>query len=92
MPSSRKDDLIVMSCDEDKEMCKKAHIQTAYTAELLLTGILRQELDLEQYVKPSCQKILYPWLFMKRTSSSKSVVSWQWSSQYQNALASLALT
>ena len=30
-------------------MCQKANIENVYTAELLLTGILRQEIDLEQY-------------------------------------------
>ena len=49
MPTSRDNDVIVLSCDEDKELCEKAHVEKVYTAELLLTGILRQKLDLDQY-------------------------------------------
>ena len=58
MPSRDDIDIVIISCEEDKDMFKKANIQTAYTAELLLTGILRQNLDLEQYVI-SCQNIMY---------------------------------
>ena len=46
---SRDCDVTVLSCDEDKKLCEKANVEKVYTAELLLTGILRQELDLEQY-------------------------------------------
>ena len=49
MPTSRDNDVIVLSCDEDTKMCQKANIENVYTAELLLSGILRQEIDLEQY-------------------------------------------
>lgn len=48
MPTSRDNDVIVLSCDEDKELCEKAHVEKLYTAELLLTGILRHKLDLDQ--------------------------------------------
>jgi hypothetical protein len=34
--------------EETGELCEKAHVEEVYTAELLLTGILRQELDLDQ--------------------------------------------
>lgn len=64
-----------MSCDEDKEMCKKAHLQTVYTAELLLTGILRQQLDLEQYVI-SCEQIMYSGLGVVYMTSSTQ--DWGW--------------
>ena len=47
MPAAHDKDVIVLSCDEDENLCQ--HIEKVYTAELLLTGILRQELDLEQY-------------------------------------------
>ena len=30
-------------------MCQEAHIKNAYTTELLLTGILRQVIDLKEY-------------------------------------------
>ncbi|XP_028417080.1 mediator of DNA damage checkpoint protein 1-like isoform X2 [Dendronephthya gigantea] len=55
MPTTRdakNDNVIVLSCEEDKNLCIKAKIRKAYTAELLLTGILKQQLDLEPYELP----------------------------------------
>jgi hypothetical protein len=49
-------------------MCQKAQIKNAYTAELLLTGILRQKIDLEQYpfskAYPCVHKRPFLWVFL----------------------------
>jgi len=52
MPRSKDDRVFVISCEEDKSVCKKpleAGIPVV-SAEVLLTGVLRQELDLEEYL------------------------------------------
>jgi len=51
MPRSKDDRVFVISCEEDKSVCKKpleAGIPVV-SAEVLLTGVLRQELNLEQH-------------------------------------------
>lgn len=52
MPRSKDDSVFVISCEEDKSVCKKpleAGIPVV-SAEILLTGVLRQELNLEEYL------------------------------------------
>ena len=50
MPTSFSDHVLIVSCDEDKKLCTQAlsagHV---HSSELLLTGVLRQELDTEMY-------------------------------------------
>ena len=65
------DNVIVLSCEEDKELCIKSNIKKAYTAELLLTGILKQELDLKQY--PFFQHILIPFQLIYIKVSKKEL-------------------
>ena len=51
MPRTKDDRVFVISCDEDKSVCKKpfeAGIPVV-SAEVLLTGVLQQELNLEEY-------------------------------------------
>lgn len=51
MPRGKEDKVFVISCKEDRGVCKKpleAGIPVV-SAEVLLTGILRQELNLEEY-------------------------------------------
>ena len=51
MPRGKEDRMFVISCKEDKSVCKKpleAGIPVV-SAEVLLTGVLRQQLDLEEY-------------------------------------------
>ena len=51
MPRGKEDRLFVISCEEDRSVCKKpleAGIPVV-SAEVLLTGVLRQQLDLEEY-------------------------------------------
>ena len=51
MPRGKEDRVIVISCEEDRGVCKKP-LETGIpvvSAEVLLTGILRQQLDLEEY-------------------------------------------
>ena len=51
MPRGKEDRVFVISCKEDKSVCKKpleAGIPVV-SAEVLLTGVLRQQLDLEEY-------------------------------------------
>jgi len=52
MPRGKEDKVFVISCEEDRNVCKKpleAGIPVV-SAEVLLTGILRQQLDLEEYL------------------------------------------
>ena len=52
MPRSKDDSIFVISCDEDKSVCKKpleAGIPVV-SAEALLTGVLQQQLNLEEYL------------------------------------------
>lgn len=52
MPRSKDERAFVISCEEDKSVCKKpleAGIPVV-SAEVLLTGVLRQELNLEEYL------------------------------------------
>ena len=51
MPRSRENGVFVISCEDDKSVCRKpmeAGIPVV-SAEVLLTGVLRQELSLEEY-------------------------------------------
>jgi len=51
MPRGKEDKVFVISCEEDRNVCKKpleAGIPVV-SAEVLLTGILRQQLDLEEH-------------------------------------------
>ena len=51
IPKNMEDETLIISCEEDKTDLKNA-LESGYvvhTAEILLTGILRQELDLNQY-------------------------------------------
>lgn len=62
MPRSKDDRVFVISCEEDRSVCKKpldAGIPVV-SAEVLLTGVLRQELNLEEY------PFVYLKLIMKR--------------------------
>ena len=52
MPRGKEDRVFVISCEKDRNVCKKpleAGIPVV-SAEVLLTGILRQQLDLEEYL------------------------------------------
>ncbi len=51
MPRSKDDRVFVISCEEDRSVCKKplAAGVPVVSAEVLLTGVLRQELNLEEY-------------------------------------------
>ena len=60
MPRSKDDRVFVISCEEDKSVCKKpleAGIPVV-SAEVLLTGVLRQELNLEEYLLFKILKIV----------------------------------
>lgn len=51
MPRSRENGVFVISCEDDRSVCRKpmeAGIPVV-SAEVLLTGVLRQELSLEEY-------------------------------------------
>lgn len=51
MPRSKDDSIFVISCDEDKSVCKKP-LETGIpvvSAEVLLTGVLQQQLNLEEH-------------------------------------------
>jgi hypothetical protein len=50
MPRGKKDNVLVISCERDHDACKRALADgiPVYSAELLLTGILRQDLSLDQ--------------------------------------------
>lgn len=51
MPRGKEDRVFVISCEEDRSVCKKpleAGIPVV-SAEVLLTGVLRQQLDLDEY-------------------------------------------
>ena len=51
MPRGKEERVFVISCEEDRGVCKKT-LGTGIpvvSAEVLLTGILRQQLDLEEY-------------------------------------------
>ena len=57
MPRGKEERVLVISCEEDRSVCKKpleAGIPVV-SAEVLLTGVLRQQLDLEEY--PFCLSI-----------------------------------
>ena len=51
VPRQAEENLLVISCEEDIQACQPCLYAgiPVYTAELLLTGILRQELDLQEY-------------------------------------------
>lgn len=51
MPHTKEDNVLIISCDDDHDACKQAIASgiPVYSAELLLTGILRQELFLDKY-------------------------------------------
>ena len=51
MPRGKEDKVFVISCEEDRSVCKKPLEDgvPVVSAEVLLTGILRQQLDLEEY-------------------------------------------
>lgn len=51
MPRSRENGVFVISCEDDRSVCRKpmeAGIPVV-SAEVLLAGVLRQELSLEEY-------------------------------------------
>lgn len=51
MPRSKEDNVLVISCQDDQDACQAAIAYgiPVYSAELLLTGVLRHELLLDQY-------------------------------------------
>ena len=51
MPRNKDGRVLIISCEDDRSVCKKpleAGIPVV-SAEVLLTGVLRQELNLEEY-------------------------------------------
>ena len=49
LPKSYSKKVIIITCEEDRKLCPRLSTGHAYNSELLLTGILRQQLDLDQY-------------------------------------------
>ena len=51
MPTKLEENLIVISCDEDRTACKSALNAgiPVVSAEFVLTGILKQELNVKKY-------------------------------------------
>ena len=75
MPTSQDNEVIVLSCDEDAVMCQEAHIKNAYTTELLLTGILRQEIDLKEY--PFDKACFPPGECVRANREKSNLIGWR---------------
>lgn len=61
MPKENADDVIIISCREDKKVLKKA-IKAGFNVqdkELLLTGLLKQQLNFKLYALHATTEIMF---------------------------------